>query len=69
MISKFKYENLTRESLIIEIETMRVDVTLANDNFDDLPPMAEAEFLICMSLLQQAENHARLLNYHYMRKE
>ena len=73
---EYRYEDLTRETLskaIREtlskaIEELRVDVTLSNENFNDLPPIAEAHFLICMSLLQQAENTARLLNYYYMRQ-
>jgi MarR-like DNA-binding transcriptional regulator SgrR of sgrS sRNA len=65
---EFKYSNLDRTSLSEAIEELRVDVTLANENFNGLPPIAESHFLICMSLLQQAENHARLVNYSFMRK-
>ena len=63
---EFRYEDLTRETLSKAIEKLRFDVTFSNNNFNSLPPMAEADFLICMSLLQQAENVALQLNYHYM---
>ena len=64
-----EYKEYTRETLSKALNNFRADVLMtSSDNFDDLPPMAEAHFLKVVALLEQAKAEALLLNYCYMQK-